>query len=130
MVHPPGVYAALLGKKIAEHKSACWLVNTGWTGGPFGIGKRMGIAHTRAALRAALSGALDNVETMREPVFGLEIPLTCPDVPSEFLIPRNTWSDKSAYDAMANELAGRFQKNFADVGKGAAKVIEAAGPRM
>ena len=130
MVHPPGVYASLLGKKIAAHKSACWLVNTGWTGGPFGVGKRMSIQHTRAALRAALSGALDKSETIREPVFGLEIPLTCPGVPPEVLIPRNTWADKAAYDAKAQDLAARFIKNFAETGKGAAAEIEAAGPKV
>jgi len=129
MVHPPGVYASLLGKKIAAHNSACWLVNTGWSGGAFGVGKRMSITHTRAALRAALSGALDKVETVREPVFGLEVPLTCPGVPSEVLVPRNTWKDKAAYDAKAKDLAARFIKNFAEVGKGAAKEIEAAGPK-
>ena len=129
MVHPAGVYASLLGKKIAQHKAACWLVNTGWTGGPFGVGKRMSISHTRAALRAALSGALDHVETVREQVFGLEIPLTCPGVPSNVLVPRNTWADKSAYDAKASELAARFVKNFAEIGKGSAAEIEAAGPK-
>jgi phosphoenolpyruvate carboxykinase (ATP) len=129
MVHPPGVYAELLGKKIAAHNSACWLVNTGWTGGPYGVGKRMSIGHTRAALRAALSGALNSVETVREPVFGLEIPLTCPGVPAEVLVPRNTWADKAAYDAKARELAQRFQKNFAEVGSSATAEIAAAGPK-
>ena len=130
MVLPPAVYAGLLGKKLAAHNSKCWLVNTGWSGGPFGIGKRMSITHTRALLRAALSGALDTIEKVREPHFGLEIPLECPGVPAGILIPRNTWPDPAAYDAKARDLAARFAKNFAEVGQGSAEEIAAAGPRV
>ncbi|HLX62522.1 MAG TPA: phosphoenolpyruvate carboxykinase (ATP), partial [Planctomycetota bacterium] len=130
MIHPPGVYAQLLGKKIELHKAACWLVNTGWSGGPYGVGHRLSIAHTRAALRAALSGALDHIETIREPIFGLKIPRICPGVPDQVLIPRNTWADAAAYDRKAHELAGRFAANFKEIGQGAAKEIEDAGPKV
>ena len=90
----------------------CYLINTGWTGGPFGIGERININYTRAMVRAAISGALDDVETVTDPVFGLHIPTSCPDVSAELLIPRNTWADKEAYDQQAANLAERFKKNF------------------
>jgi phosphoenolpyruvate carboxykinase (ATP) len=128
MVLRPGVYAELLGKKIQQHNSACWLVNTGWTGGAFGTGRRMKISHTRALLNAALTGQLEKVKTVVEPVFGLAVPTECPGVPSELLIPRNTWPDKNAYDAKARDLAGQFKRNFEQNSAGASPEIARAGP--
>jgi phosphoenolpyruvate carboxykinase (ATP) len=129
MVLRPGVYAELLGKKIQEHRSTCWLVNTGWTGGPFGSGRRMKISHTRTLLNAALNGALRNVPSVIEPVFGFQVPTQCDGVPAELLLPRNTWPDKNAYDAKAKDLASQFKKNFEQYAPGMAPEILAAGPR-
>src|SRR6266545_3241029 len=126
---PPAVYADLLGEKLEEHPGvSVWLVNTGWTGGPFGEGERMPIAATRALLRASLSGALDAAEYRVDPVFGIEVPRAVPDVDSALLDPRSTWRDPEAYDRKAAELAGMFRENFArfdDVDES----IAAAGPR-
>jgi len=108
----PKVYAELLGQKIERHDSKVWLINTGWTGGPFGIGSRMKLAYTRAMIRAAMSGTLDNVGFQPDPVFGLSVPKTCPDVPYEILMPRNTWADSAAYDAQAKKLFDMFEENF------------------
>ena len=112
MVHHPTVYAKLLGERIAKHKVDCWLVNTGWTGGGYGVGSRMKIAYTRAMLNAAIEGRLEHATFEREPIFGLAIPAAVPDVPAEVLNPRNAWSDKTAYDAQAKHLAGLFAENF------------------
>src|SRR5579884_1816736 len=112
MVHHPTVYSKLLGKRIDAHNVQCWLVNTGWSGGPYGVGKRMAIAYTRAMVNAAIEGALADVEFEGEPFFGLSIPLSVPGVPSEVLNPRNMWLDGEAYDAQAKKLAGLFAKNF------------------
>lgn len=112
MVHHPTVYAKLLGERIAQHKVRCWLINTGWTGGPYGVGKRFAIAHTRAMVSAALGGALDGVAFTREPFFGLEIPSSVPTVPANILNPRTAWGDASAYDAAAKKLAALFAENF------------------
>ena len=109
----PKVYAELLGEKIDEHDPGVWLVNTGWTGGPYGVGKRMDLRHTRAMLRAALSGELDEAPTRTEPVFGLIVPTEVPDVPSEVLDPRSTWTDPAAYDVAAAELRAKFDANAA-----------------
>ena len=126
----PNVYARGLGERIARHHSRVWLVNTGWTGGPFGVGSRMKIGHTRAMINAALSGTLDKVEYRRHPIFNLDMPASCPGVPSEVLDPRTTWSDKAAYDAQARKLATMFVENFkAFAGDVAPGVIE-AGPRV
>ena len=116
MSHFPSVYAALLRKKMEENEARCILLNTGWTGGAYGTGKRISIGHTRALLNAALAGDLDEgkVEYDEHPVFGMKIPKSCPGVPSEILDPKNTWQDKAAYDAAAEKLRGMFQKNFAD----------------
>jgi phosphoenolpyruvate carboxykinase (ATP) len=129
MVLPPSVYAGLLGEKIKQHNSQCWLVNTGWTGGPFGTGKRMKISHTRTLLRAALSGVLDRIKTVTEPVFGLSVPLECPGVPSEILQPRQTWPDPDAYDAKARELVAQFKKNFTQYSAGLPEDVLRAGPK-
>ncbi len=109
---PPGEYANLLRERIEKHNVRCYLINTGWSGGPYSVGERININYTRAMVRAAINGTLDNVETITDPVFGLHIPTTCPDVPSELLMPRNTWQDKEAYDRTAADLATRFKKNF------------------
>jgi phosphoenolpyruvate carboxykinase (ATP) len=108
----PGVYAEMLGRRLREHDAQCWLVNTGWSGGAFGVGKRMSLPHTRAIVHAALDGRLAKAEFTTEEAFGLSIPTTCPGVPAELLNPRNAWSDKNAYDAQARLLATKFAENF------------------
>ena len=112
MVHHPTVYSKLLGKRIDEHNVTCWLVNTGWSGGPYGVGKRMSIGYTRAMVNAAIEGALADAEYETEDYFGLSIPLRVPGVPAEVLNPRNVWTDKNAYDAQAKKLAALFAENF------------------
>jgi phosphoenolpyruvate carboxykinase (ATP) len=128
MVLHPGVYADLLGKRMQERKAACWLVNTGWSGGPYGTGKRMSIAHTRAMIRAILGGSLAQIETRPDPIFGVGVPLSCPDVPSEVLTPRNTWPDKEAYDQKARELARLFNENFKKYADGVSEAVRAVAP--
>jgi len=123
----PRVYAEMLGRRLKEHKAACWLVNTGWSGGKFGVGGRMSIKHSRALVSAALNGLLDGVEFVAEDAFGLQIPVSCPGVPSEILNPRNAWADKDAYDRQAAELAARFEANFAKFE--APEEVRAAGPK-
>jgi phosphoenolpyruvate carboxykinase (ATP) len=126
---PPSVYARMLGDKLDAHSHVTvWLVNTGWTGGPFGEGRRMPIAATRTLLDAALSGELDRVEYRVDPTFGLEVPVEVPGVDSGLLDPRSTWADPVAYDAKAAELAAMFRANFAKFGDVDAR-IAAAGPR-
>src|SRR5262249_15794350 len=110
---PPSHYARMLGEKIARHQARVWLVNTGWTGGPYGTGKRMKTAYTRAMIRAALSGALDKIPYERDPVFNVDVPTTCPDVPSAVLKPKSTWVDPAEYDRQAAKLARMFGENFA-----------------
>jgi phosphoenolpyruvate carboxykinase (ATP) len=122
----PRLYAEMLGKRLIEHQTACWLVNTGWSGGAFGVGKRMSLTHTRALVNAALDGRLDQVEFVTEPAFGLHIPVSCPGVPAEILNPRNAWADKAAYDRQATDLAARFQANFKQFD--ASEAMRAAGP--
>jgi phosphoenolpyruvate carboxykinase (ATP) len=122
------VYARMLGEKLDEHGSAVWLVNTGWTGGPYGEGQRMPIAATRALLRAALDGELDQVAYRLDPIFGLEVPVEVPGVDSSLLDPRSTWSDPDAYDEKARYLATRFRENFQKFG--ADENIVQAGPRV
>jgi phosphoenolpyruvate carboxykinase (ATP) len=128
MVLHPGVYADLLGKKLSEHKVNCWLVNTGWSGGPYGTGQRMKIRYTRAMIRAILTGTLASVETQPDPVFGLNIPVSCPEVPPEVLIPRNTWKDKTAYDEKARDLARLFNENFKKYADGVSEGVRAVAP--
>jgi phosphoenolpyruvate carboxykinase (ATP) len=124
----PGRYAKMLGEKIARYDSRVWLVNTGWTGGPYGTGTRMKIGHTRAMIRAALSGALDGVAYERDSIFNLDIPQRCPDVPSEVLNPRNTWQSGAEYDAQAAKLARMFVENFKEFEAGVTAAVRAAGP--
>src|SRR5262245_19064432 len=124
----PSRYATMLGERIAERQARVWLVNTGWTGGPYGTGTRMKIKYTRAMIRAALSGALDHVQYERNEVFNLDVPASCPDVPSEVLNPRNTWTLKSDYDARAAALADMFRENFKAFAQGVGPDVLAAGP--
>jgi phosphoenolpyruvate carboxykinase (ATP) len=125
----PGVYARMLGEKLDQHPHvAVWLVNTGWTGGPYGEGRRMPIAATRALLHAALTGDLDGVEYRVDRVFGLEVPVGVSGVDAALLDPRSTWRDPAAYDVKASELATMFRENFASLGDDAPAAIAAAGP--
>jgi phosphoenolpyruvate carboxykinase (ATP) len=122
----PRVYAEMLGARLKQHQAACWLINTGWSGGKFGVGKRMSLKVTRALVDAALNGLLDGVEFVTEPAFGLHIPVSCPEVPAEILNPRNAWADKEAYDHQAADLAARFAANFRKFD--APEAVRAAGP--
>ena len=126
----PKVYADLLGQKIREHGVNCWLVNTGWTGGPYGLGRRMEIQYTRALIRAALEGKLDHVETVQEPVFGLHVPQSCPGVPASILNPRDTWDDPQAYDDKGRKLAGLFRENFNSFEDAVDAQVVHAGPQV
>jgi len=130
MARHPNVYAELLGRKIEEYKAACWLVNTGWTGGPYGQGHRIKIAHTRAMINAALDGKLDGVEYVKDPVFGLQVPTSCPNVPAEVLTPRNTWGDKAAYDGQTRKVAQMFADNFKHFEKNVSDSVREAGPNV
>jgi phosphoenolpyruvate carboxykinase (ATP) len=125
----PMVYAELLMKKMAKHGSQAWLISTGWTGGGYGVGKRMSIKHTRALLNAVLDGKLANVKFARDERFGFEVPTSCEGVPAEILWPRSTWADKAAYDAAADRLARLFQDNFKQFSAGCSDAVNAAGPR-
>ena len=100
----PSVYADMLGERIDKHKVSCWLVNTGWTGGAYGVGKRIEIKYTRAMIKAILEGDLDKVETQEDPVFGMHVPIKVKGVPDEILLPRNTWKNPEAYDEKAKDL--------------------------
>jgi phosphoenolpyruvate carboxykinase (ATP) len=130
MPRHPGVYAEMLGERLAKWDVPVWFVNTGWTGGPYGVGERMNINYTRAMVRAALDGQLDGVEYVTDPVFGVDVPTSCPGVPSEFLIPRNTWQDKDAYDEQAQRIARMFHDNFAKYADGVSEAVRNAGPRV
>jgi phosphoenolpyruvate carboxykinase (ATP) len=124
----PTVYATLLGERLAKHHVHVWLVNTGWSGGPYGVGSRMKISHTRAMIRAALTGSLATVPTVQDPIFGLHVPNTVPGVPAEVLTPRNTWADKALYDTKAKELAARFKSNFEQFASSVTQAVRDAGP--
>jgi phosphoenolpyruvate carboxykinase (ATP) len=130
MVHHPTVYARMLGERIARHDVRCWLVNTGWSGGPVGVGKRMKLPYTRAMVNAALSGKLDNATFVPHPVFKVEVPTAVPGVPSEVLDARSTWADPSAYDAKAKELARKFAENFERFASTATPGVLAAAPAV
>ncbi|MGE5498142.1 MAG: phosphoenolpyruvate carboxykinase, partial [Syntrophothermus sp.] len=130
LVLNPMVYARLLGEKIRKHKVNCWLLNTGWTGGPFGTGTRMKINYTRAMLDAIHSGKLKKAETREDPVFGIHVPLSCPGVPDSVLDPRNTWKDKEEYDKSALQLAQMFHNNFARFSDDAGENVKNAGPKI
>jgi phosphoenolpyruvate carboxykinase (ATP) len=124
----PSVYARMLGEKIARHGAKVWMVNTGWTGGPYGTGSRMKLAYTRSMVRAALAGALDTARFVRDPVFGFEVPTVVPDVPGDVLAPRATWADPAAYDAQARKLATMFRENFEQYRAQVPESVAAAGP--
>ena len=126
----PGFYAEMLGKKMEEHNVNVWLINTGWTGGPYGKGHRIKLSFTRAMISAALDGKLNNVETTVDPVFRFAVPSEVPGVPKEILIPRNTWTDKEAYDEKARYLAGLFVSNFEKYASGASAETMAAAPKV
>jgi len=128
LVWQPTKYAEMLGALLKEHKANVWLVNTGWSGGPYGVGKRMKLAYTRTMVDAAVGGELDSVKTRKDPVFGLEIPVEVKGVPREVLDPRGTWPDPAAYDAQAKKLAEMFRKNFEKFGNVDPRIRE-AGPR-
>ncbi|HET7494686.1 MAG TPA: phosphoenolpyruvate carboxykinase (ATP) [Candidatus Limnocylindrales bacterium] len=128
MPRHPGEYAGMLTDRLAAQDAQVWLVNTGWTGGPYGTGERMNIAHTRSMVRAALDGRLATVPTRLDPVFGIAVPTSCPDVPSSFLDPRSTWADRQAYDRQAARLAAMFVANFDAYADRVGPGIAAAGP--
>jgi len=124
----PSRYAEMLGERIARHQAQVWLVNTGWTGGPYGTGTRMKIKFTRAMIHAALAGLLDGVHYDKDRLFNLDVPLTCPGVPADVLKPRNTWADKDAYDQQARKLARMFAENFSSFAADVSPEVRAAGP--
>jgi len=128
MVLHPSHYAELLAKKIKKHNVTCWLVNTGWTGGAFGVGQRMRIEHTRALLNAALDGTLNKQDFKTDPIFGVAIPTTCPNIPEKILNPKNTWSDKEAFDKQARHLAALFEENFREYENDVPEKVRKAGP--
>ena len=130
LVWHPTKYAEMLGKLIAEHDARVWLVNTGWTGGPYGTGRRMKLSHTRAMVRAALAGQLDAAAYATDPMFGLSVPREVPGVPTEVMTPRGTWSDGAAYDAQAKKLAAMFAANFEKFGTNVPASIRGAGPKV
>jgi phosphoenolpyruvate carboxykinase (ATP) len=129
MVLSPTVYANMLGERISTHKVSVWLINTGWSGGPYGVGQRIKIGYTRAMVHAALDGALSSVPTRIDPNFGLSVPAMCPNVPEEVLDARNTWADKRAYDAQAGKLAGMFAENFKTFVDTVPTAVRDSGPR-
>jgi phosphoenolpyruvate carboxykinase (ATP) len=124
----PAVYAKLLGERIRREGVRCWLINTGWTGGPYGVGHRIDIADTRAMLNAALSGKLDDIATEKDPIFHLDVPVSCPGVQSNILFPENTWPDKGAYREKAGNLVQAFRKNFGKYADSVRAEIAKAGP--
>ncbi|GAB4496518.1 MAG: phosphoenolpyruvate carboxykinase (ATP) [Anaerolineales bacterium] len=130
MVHHPMFYADLLARKMARYGATCWLVNTGWVGGPYGVGKRISIRHTRALLNAALNGLLDNVEYYTDPVFGFAVPKTCPEVPESVLRPWESWATRAEYDNRYAQLAARFIENFRKFQSECPPEVIAAGPKL
>jgi phosphoenolpyruvate carboxykinase (ATP) len=130
MVHHPYKYAELLKRKIERYGVRCWLVNTGWVGGPYGVGKRISIRYTRALLNAALTGKLDGVKFNRDPVFGFDVPAACPNVPDDVLDPSSSWPDKAGYDRKYRQLAQRFIENFGKFTEGTPPEVIDAGPKV
>ena len=129
MPRPAAVYAKMLGKKIEEHNTTVYLINTGWSGGPYGVGSRIKIKYSRAMVTAALDGTLDSVKYRHDELFNLDIPITCPDVPSEILDPKNTWVDKDSYNLSSRKLAQMFTDNFEKF-KEVSDEIKKAGPKL
>jgi phosphoenolpyruvate carboxykinase (ATP) len=130
VVHHPYFYADLLKRKITRYNVNCWLVNTGWTGGPYGVGRRISIKHTRALLDAVLEGKLEKVEYYQDPIFGFSVPKTCPEVPDPVLRPESSWSDKASYHQKYRDLALRFIDNFKQFKDGCPAEIVASGPKV
>jgi len=130
MVHHPSKYAELLRQNIEKHGVKCWLVNTGWVGGAYGVGKRISIKHTRAILDAVLNGKLDSVKYKQDPVFGFDVPTTCPNVPDELLDPSSSWADKKEHDEKYRQLAQKFIDNFKNFADGTSKEVLGAGPKV
>jgi phosphoenolpyruvate carboxykinase (ATP) len=130
LVWHPNKYAELLAAKMRRHNARVWLINTGWSGGAYGIGKRIKLAHTRGILDAVHAGSLAGVNTKRDPVFGFGVVTDCPGVPSEILWPHDTWADKAAYDAAAKNLAQLFVDNFKKYETGASAEVRAAAPSV
>ena len=130
MVYHPYKYAELLKNKIERYGVTCWLVNTGWVGGPYGVGKRISIKYTRALLNAALNGKLDQVKFTHDPIFGFEVPTQCPDVPAEVLNPASSWHDQKEYDRRYKDLAMRFKQNFGKFEIGTPQDVIEAGPKV
>src|SRR5262249_46830766 len=126
----PARYAELLAQKLRQHGAYVWLVNTGWTVGPYGVGSRIKLGHTRTMVRAALSGALALVRTTPDPIFGVLVPESCPGVPPELLRPRDTWTNPADYEARARQLAALFQNNFQQYAEQAPEAVRQAGPRI
>jgi phosphoenolpyruvate carboxykinase (ATP) len=124
----PGVYAKMLGEKLAQHGAKVWLLNTGWTGGPYGVGQRMKLGFTRRMVTAALTGELDRVDTWTDPIFGLAVPKRIEGVPDKLLHPRDTWQNPADYDAQAGKLADMFAENFKKYESGVEEAVKAAGP--
>ena len=130
LVWHPTKYAEMLAEKLKKHNAQTWLINTGWSGGAYGTGARIKLKYTRAIVDAIHSGALSNVATSEDPIFGLQVPTSCPDVPAEMLTPRNTWADKAAYDAQAKKLAKLFVDNFKKYEGQASAEVRAGGPKV
>ena len=130
MVHHPYVYAQLLKDRMLKNDVNCWLINTGWTGGPFGVGNRISIKHTRALLNAGLEGELEQVDFHEDAVFGFQVPTSCPGVPAEILDPRSTWDDKADYDQRYHRLAEKFVENFKAYEDGVTQEVIDAGPKL
>ena len=126
---PATTYSTMLSEKMREHGTRCYLINTGWSGGPYGTGERIDLDHTRGMVRAAINGELDGVETNPDPIFGLNVPADVPGVPNEILDPRNTWKDGDAYDEQAKKLAALFRENFEEFEAGVSQEVKDAGPR-
>jgi phosphoenolpyruvate carboxykinase (ATP) len=119
----------LLAKKMREHHCRCYLINTGWVGGPYGVGERIRLQYNRVIIREILSGRLDDAPALRDPIFGFDVPQHCGEVPAELLQPRGSWKQPNRYDAQARDLARRFLKNFEPYAAGAPNLV-AAGPRI
>ena len=130
MVHHPAVYADLLKRKMLKYNATCWLVNTGWVGGPYGVGQRISIKYTRAILSAALSGKLQSVKFWTDPVFGFQVPETCEDIPPGILSPSVSWPDKNVYMHKYKQLASRFIENFKKFEAGVLPEVIKAGPKL
>ena len=126
----PAKYAELLGEKLNGTNIKVWLINTGWSGGSYGVGSRMKLSYTRSMITAAMNGELDNVDFQTQPIFNLAIPTSCPNVPSEILNPKDTWTDKNDFDKTANNLADQFVKNFEAYEDQTSEAILSAAPKV